>query len=113
MKILLLSLLLANSMHAKLTALPEYLQANSMHAKLAALPEHFQTSVLGEIATQVGYSCVGARSMFQGLGPDGTAWWSIQCSNGNRYSVEVGKDIRVRLCSVSKQVALVDCFVRF
>ena len=111
MKILLLSLFLAT--HAQSAALSEKLQMNSLHAKLAALPEHLQTSVLGEVATRVGYSCIGARSMFQGFGTDGTAWWSIQCSNGNRYSVEVGKEMRVRLCSVFKEVSLVDCFERF
>lgn len=111
MKILLLALFLANSV--QLTALSEKLPAHSLHSQLAALPEHLQTSVLGKVAAEVGYSCVGTRSMFQGFGSDGTAWWSIQCSNGNRYSVEVGKDMRVRLCSVFKQVSLVDCFVRF
>ena len=111
MKILLLSLFFAT--HANPAALSEKLQMNSLHAKLAALPEHMQTSVLGKVATRVGYSCVGTRSMFQGFGMDGTAWWSIQCSNGNRYSVEVGKDMRVRSCSVFRQVSFVDCFERF
>ena len=111
MKLLLLSLFFA--IHAQSAALSEKLQINTLHSQLAALPAELQTSVLGKVATRVGYSCVGTRSMFQGFGTDGTAWWSIECANGDRYSIEVGKDMRVRLCSVFREVARVDCFVRF
>lgn len=108
---------------------------NPTNDKLLALPQSEQASVLGTIA---GAGCVGNRAfymgMFSGVQPGQTkkeqqlaailqmdhshsAFWSVGCTNGASYEVEISVDdagsTKVVDCSVLKAVAHSDCFVRF
>jgi hypothetical protein len=57
------------------------------------------------------------RTFFQGQSQDGTAFWSVQCSNGVGYSVAVHNDdggsTKIMECGLMKRVTKVDCFDKF
>jgi len=106
---------------------------NPANDKLLALPQSEQASVLGTIA---GAGCVGNRAFYMGifsrtqpgqtkkeqqlaaiLQMDHNAFWSVGCTNGASYEVEISADeagsTKVVNCSVLKVVGHSDCFVRF
>ena len=54
------------------------------------------------------------RTFFQGQASDGTANWSVGCSNGRSYAVSLFNDsqgsTKVLDCRLLKAVAQIDCF---
>jgi len=65
----------------------------------------------------VGEGCIGTRAFFMGMDPEKDAMWSVGCTNGQSYSVEIHPDpngtTQVLECSVLKALAGTSCFTKF
>src|ERR1700722_981819 len=62
---------------------------NAAHDQLAALPD--STRILA-LATIVKKSCVGTRAFFMGMASNHNAYWSVACTNGKSYVVEIAPE---------------------
>lgn len=94
---------------------PSFNTGNVGNDKLLVLPESKQAAILGETVNQ---SCVGDRAFYMGIGrTDHKAFWSVQCTNGASWAVEIPQDenesTRVLECSVLRAIVGVDCFQKF
>lgn len=88
---------------------------NPANDKMLALLPSEQASALGDV---VKAGCVGNRAFYMGMSrKDHSAYWSVGCTNGKSYEVEIHADqagsTRVLDCAILKLVAKVSCFVRF
>jgi len=76
---------------------------------MARTPDE-QASLLGQIA---GDGCVGTRAFYMGQDKEHGAYWSVGCTNGLGYQVEIDPDAaghtRVVDCSILKAIR-VNCF---
>ena len=87
---------------------------NEANDRLLVLPKGDQALMLGKVA---GEDCVGNRAFYMGISKDRSAFWSVGCTNGDSYEVEIGADsvgsTTILECSILKAVAHVDCFKKF
>jgi hypothetical protein len=88
---------------------------NVANDRLLALSESDQAFFLG---TVVNDGCRGTVPFYMGVqSSTRAAFWSVRCSNGSSYGVEIEADsqgsTRILSCSVLKAVAGVDCFKKF
>ena len=94
-----------------LALVPCAASANQAHAKLLKQSEANRAVVLQRLLTASGEKCAAAtRTYHQGMnGRD--AFWNVQCSGGQSYSILVSQDgsTKILACSVMKTVG-VDCF---
>ncbi|MDP2603501.1 MAG: hypothetical protein Q8S00_13050 [Deltaproteobacteria bacterium] len=89
---------------------------NPTHTKILALSEAKRSELFTMWAK--GENCGSVtRTFFQGQSQDGTAFWSIQCSNRMVYQVAVYNDkngsTRVLDCGTLKVIAKLDCFTKY
>lgn len=86
---------------------------NKAHDVLVALPADQQAKALGQV---VGEGCVGKLPFFMGMAPDNKAFWSIRCTNGKSYMVQLNSDVggstQILDCPTLKAVSRLDCFVK-
>ena len=58
--------------------------------------------------------CTGAQAFFMGSGSDEEAYWSVRCTNGAEYQVQIKADAAgagtVLECGVLKTVSGIECF---
>jgi hypothetical protein len=87
---------------------------NEANDRLLALPKSEQALMLGRAA---GEGCVGNRAFYMGISKDRTASWSVSCTDGNSYAVQIDADsvgtTSILDCSILKAVAKVNCFEKF
>jgi len=87
---------------------------NEAHDRLSLLTVDEQASFLGKIINE---GCIGSRAFYAGMGDDRSAFWSVGCTNGKSYQIQINPDARgstkVLECSVLKAVANTNCFERF
>ncbi|MFZ0881873.1 MAG: hypothetical protein WAN14_00625 [Candidatus Acidiferrales bacterium] len=87
---------------------------NEANDRMLALPKSEQALMLGKVT---GEDCVGNRAFYMGISKERSAFWSVGCTNGNSYEVEIDADsvgsTTILECSVLKAVAHVDCFKKF
>ncbi|MGA2716010.1 MAG: hypothetical protein ABSG41_23160 [Bryobacteraceae bacterium] len=87
---------------------------NPAHDRLAALGTSAQASLLGQIA---GEGCSGDSAFYMGMDKETRAYWSVRCTNGRSYQVQIQPNATgstsVMDCDVLKTVANVSCFTRF
>jgi hypothetical protein len=87
---------------------------NEANDRLLALPKSEQASMLGKVA---GEGCVGNRAFYMGISKVRTASWSVGCTDGNSYAVQIDADsvgtTTILECSILKAVAKVNCFEKF
>ncbi len=69
------------------------------------------------LAQAVGEGCIADRAFYNGIDKEHDGFWSIGCSNGNSYMVEVkpdaGGSTKVMDCSTISAVAGLTCFEKF
>jgi hypothetical protein len=66
---------------------------NPTHALLAKKSVADQAYFLGVVVESVGDSCKGTKPFFRGFNKEtGAAYWSVRCSNGSTYQVEIAAD---------------------
>jgi hypothetical protein len=84
---------------------------NVANDRLLALPKHEQALALGEVA---GEGCVGNRAFYSGISKARSAFWSVGCTDGNSFLVQIEPDpmgsTTVLECSVLTAVAKMNCF---
>jgi len=87
---------------------------NEANDRLLALSKTEQALMLGKAA---GEGCVGNRAFYMGIAKDRTASWSVGCTDGNSYAVQIDADsvgtTSILDCSILKVVAKVNCFEKF
>ena len=91
---------------------------NVANDRLLALPKSQQVVMLGKIVPE---GCKGVSAFYQGIGKsgieNGKAFWSLRCSNGRTYEVEIEPDATgstsILECSVLKAVKGGECFKKF
>ncbi len=91
---------------------------NVANDRLLALGEVQQAAMLGQV---VGEGCIGETAFYDGIGKKGgarkKAFWSVRCTDGNSYMVEIDPDAngstQVLECSVMKAVGGGECFKKF
>ena len=87
---------------------------NEANDRLLALPKSEQALMLAKVT---GEDCVGNRAFYMGISKERSAFWSVGCTNGNSYEVQIDADsvgsTTILECSVLKAVAKVDCFKKF
>ena len=87
---------------------------NEANDRLLALPKSEQALMLGKAA---GEGCIGNRAFYMGISKDRTASWSVGCTNGNSYAVQIDADsvgtTSILECSILRAVAKVNCFEKF
>jgi hypothetical protein len=90
--------------------------ANEVVNILEKLPENERTQKLGGLLNASDTPCVATISFFRGVDKDGAAYWSVACSNGKSYAIQVNNDSegssKIADCDVLK-TAGVDCFTKF
>lgn len=86
---------------------------NRSNDYLLSLSKSDQAKMLGQVA---GEGCVGRTPFYQGTGTTGLAkglaYWSIRCTDGRSYEVEVHPDgtSRVLECAMIEAVHAGHCF---
>ena len=65
--------------------------ANPVNARIAALPEVMRQGLFARLLEDEKCSTV-SRTFFQGLSPDGAAFWSVSCANGKNWQVMIKND---------------------
>lgn len=84
---------------------------NPSHDKLSALSETGQAIVLGQAV--VGRPCEGTRAFYMGMDKERAAYWSVGCSDGRSYQIQIQPDstgsTRALDCAVVKAINL-SCF---
>lgn len=92
---------------------PVFHTGNSTNDTILALSPEKQAVALAH-AVQSG--CVGQDSFYNGMRND-SAFWSIRCTNGQSYMVEIQSDAsgstRVLDCTTMKAVGANTCFQKF
>ena len=87
---------------------------NTAHALLFNKRPSEQAHFLGTAVEYVGDKCTGEKAFFMGFSSDNSAFWSVGCSNGDEYVVQIfadaGGSSRVLDCGVLKLVSGVECF---
>ena len=87
---------------------------NEANDRLLGLTKSDQALMLGKVT---GEDCVGKRAFYMGISKERGAFWSVGCTNGNSYEVEIDADsvgsTTVLGCSVLRAVSKVDCFKKF
>lgn len=89
--------------------------SNPAHDALSSMSEAQQAMYLGQMT---GHECEGTKAFFRGLSNSGrskgNAFWSVGCSNGKSYSIEVesGGEGNVLDCKLVLAVGQ-DCFKKF
>jgi hypothetical protein len=85
---------------------------NAANDHMLALPAAQQATALGRIVAE---RCVGIETLYQGM-VKGQAFWSVRCSSGEAYQIEVNPDAagstRVLVCGNAPPLAT-ECFKRF
>lgn len=80
---------------------------------LVAYSNGEQALFLGKTASE---GCLGTEAFFMGMDREKDAFWSVRCSNGKSYGVEIEPDsmgsTRVLACSVLKTLVGTDCFTK-
>lgn len=101
--------------HYASTTLPsgEETNVNNSHAQLSTFSKDDQATLLAKI---VGEGCVGTSVFYRGMDADRNAYWTVTCSNGKSYQVQIqpdaGGSTRVLGCDIAK-LPKVDCFQKF
>jgi hypothetical protein len=85
---------------------------NEANDRLFALTKNGQASALGVV---IGEGCVGRRAFYMGSSPsDHSAFWSVGCTNGKSYLVQVFADATGRTsvldCGVYRLTTKMRCF---
>jgi hypothetical protein len=66
---------------------------NPVTDRLLALPEEQRIATLGRLAH---HNCVGTRAFLMGVTRTGTArgtaYWSVACTNGRSYVIQINRD---------------------
>lgn len=90
---------------------PSFETGNPTTERLLALSESDATFVLAE---SVGQQCTGSESFYMGVDEEHDAFWSVRCTTGNTYMVEIHPDktgsTRVLDCPTFETVAHLSCF---
>lgn len=90
---------------------------NIAHSMLLKKTPSEQAYFLGTVVDGVGDKCTGAKAFYSGSGSDKAAFWSVRCTNGLEYIVQVlpdaGGSTKVLECRVLKAVGGPDCFKSF
>jgi hypothetical protein len=60
--------------------------------KSVCSPQKLQAQKLGKIVQLFGDQCTGRSAFYMGAALDHAAFWSVKCSNGNSYEVEIKPD---------------------
>jgi hypothetical protein len=86
---------------------------NVAHDQLMTHTQREQAFLLGQIAQE---GCVGNRAFYMGMDKERDAYWSVGCTNGASYQVQIKPNAtgstRVLECSVLRAVAKINCFAR-
>lgn len=90
--------------------------ANEAQDRLSRLSYSKRNTVFTEILREE--SCGQVKlNFFQGVSSDGSAFWNVICSNGNRLAIMIENDrlgsTKVLECDILKVVVKVDCFKKF
>ena len=87
---------------------------NEANDRLLVLPKSEQALMLGKAA---GEGCIGNRAFYMGISKDRSAFWSVGCTDGSSYEVEIAADsvgtTTILECSILRAVAKVNCFEEF
>jgi hypothetical protein len=87
---------------------------NPAHDRLMALGASAQALLLGQIA---GEGCSGDSAFYMGMDKETNAYWSVRCTNGRSYQVQIQPNATgstaIMDCDVLKAVARVSCFAKF
>lgn len=85
---------------------------DSRSALVSMGPEQ-RTKELGAILNASGKSCVPSKSFYQGSDSDDSAYWSVACTNGHAYGVQIpaqeNAKARILSCDLMKAIG-VECF---
>jgi hypothetical protein len=94
----------------------QILFANVVHDLLMGLSPNEQTQKLGALLNASETPCSATVSFFRGFDEDGAAYWSVACSNGESYQIQIANDSvgssRILECSVLMLTGN-DCFKKF
>lgn len=87
---------------------------NKAHDILINMPADKQAAALGKA---VGEGCVGKTAFYMGMGEDKAATWSVRCTNGKSYAVQLNPDstgsTSILEFPLLKAVANIECFKKF
>jgi hypothetical protein len=86
---------------------------NPAHDRLMGLGASAQALLLGQIA---GEGCSGDSAFYMGMDKETNAYWSVRCTNGRSYQVQIQPNATgstsIMDCDVLKAVAKVSCFAK-
>ncbi len=86
---------------------------NPAHDRLTALDATAQAFALGQIA---GEGCTGDVAFYMGTDKESRAYWSVRCTNGRNYQIQIEPNATgstsIVDCDVLKAVAHVSCFMK-
>jgi hypothetical protein len=89
---------------------------NKAHDMLVKMSDGERTMALGALLKESNESCIAKSSFFQGVDEDNAAYWSVACSGGEDYSIQVAADgdgsTRILECGIMKAIG-VECFKKF
>lgn len=102
----------SSSAYSSSQPIPRPATGNIAHDRLIALSESDQAFYLGMVVMA---DCRGLGTFYMGMHPDTrAAFWSVRCSNGRNYEVEIDADAggstKVLDCSVLNVVTGMNCF---
>ncbi len=103
----------ANEVRSKQTAASRAVghSGNEAHDRLLLLGAEERARFLGKITNE---NCAGIRSFYMGMGDDHSVFWSVACSSGKSFELQINADAqgsaRVIDCAVLKAVSKINCF---
>lgn len=87
---------------------------NATQNTIMNLPPKQQAAVLG---SAVGKGCKGKSAFFMGTIDTGSAIWSVRCTSGRTYAVEIVADAAgstyAMTCAAYKEKTRIECFKKF
>ena len=90
---------------------------NITHLMLLKETPSEQAVFLGSAVNSVGDKCTGEKAFYSGSGSDNAAYWSVRCTNGAEYIVQILPDAvgsaSVLECGLLKALRGSDCFKSF
>ena len=90
---------------------------NITHLMLLKGTPSEQAVFLGSAVNSVGDKCTGEKAFYSGSGSDNAAYWSVRCTSGAEYVVQILPDAvgsaSVLECGLLKSLGGSECFKSF
>lgn len=92
--------------------------ANEAHQALSGMSEPRQKGALAALLSDAGERCPSAtRVFYRGADKNKNAYWSVTCSTGQSFQIQIKPDVggstKIVDCAVLRTVAKIDCFRAF